>query len=622
MIRAPGRAPTQPRPLSIRTFKGVDETGTRDLSRASEMVNCILDDEGTPEMRTGWEPVFPTSLGAGAILGIHKWRTPSGGTIRIIHHGTKLYTCATLGVQPTEVYSGMSGLRHSTSFELGTKLGIIDGTAFVVFDGTTVVTAESIAYTPTRYINRTPTGSTSNLVEDFNLIQPKWKEFFTTVAGTSTYQLSEGTLDSISSVKLNGVTFTNPTNYTVNLTTGLITLVANPGTGAYTNNLEVVPSKVRSGYADRIKKCTVAAAYGGPNDSKIFLGGNPDYPHVDFWTGFPYATGAYDLTYWPDTYTDRVGGDNDPIVGYAIQYDYMVIIKRNSAFKRTYSIEQDAYGRTVTRFPSVPLNDYAGCVEADSIQMVKNDPWFLSDDGVYAVVGTSVRDQNDVEKRSPLIRINQGDYGVAIMVDDKYYLATGDDEVWVADVERSIKDEDTGKYGPVWYKWTNMPVSYWCSEGTNLLFGSNVEGQVYRMKDKVDDVMPYNDNGVAISPCYWTMVNSTMDRDDMTKLVLSLIITEKPFSQANMGIQYETEEGWFDVSSDTDLSLAFMDYGNINYAAWSYLTTNNPQSFKVRIDNARGIQRFRLRIRSTDEVDVFMGFASIDINFQYLSGVR
>ena len=622
MIRPPSKAPKQPRPLSIRTFKGVDETGTRDLSRASEMVNCILDDEGTPEMRTGWEPVFPTSLGAGAILGIHKWRTPSGGTIRIIHHGTKLYTCATIGAQPILAYTGMSGLRHSTSFEIGTKLGIIDGTAFVVFDGTTIVTAESIAYIPTRYINRTPTGSTSNLVEDFNLLQPKWKEFFTTVAGTNTYQLSEGALDSISSVKLNGVTFTNPTNYSVNLTTGLITLVADPGSGAYTNNLEVILSKVRSGYADRIKKCTVSAVYGGPSDSKIFLGGNPDYPHIDFWTGFPYSTGAYDLTYWPDTYTDRVGGDNDPIVGYAIQYDYMIVFKQNSVFKRTYSIETDAFGRTVTRFPTVPLNDYIGCDEADSIQMVKNEPWFIAHDEIHAIVGTSVRDQNNAEERSTLIKISRGNHEAAILVGDKYYITAANDEVWVADTNRTVKDESSGDYMPVWYKWTNMPVNYWCSEGTALLFGSNTIGQVYRMKDKIDDTFPYNDDGAAISPCYWTMVNSTMDRDDMTKLVLSLIITEKPFNRAAVNIQYETEEGWFDVSSDTDLSLAFMGYDDVDYSEWSYLTTRNPQAFKVRIDNARGIQRFRLRVKSTEEADRFMGFASLDINFQYLSGVR
>ena len=142
------------------------------------------------------------------------------------------------------------------------------------------------------------------------------------------------------------------------------------------------------------------------------------------------------------------------------------------------------------------------------------------------------------------------------------------------------------------------------------------------MKDETIDEKPYNDDGDPISPCYWTMVNSTMDRDDMTKLVLSLVITEKPSSRADMRIQYETEEGWFDVDSGDELKLSFLDFGNIDFSEWTFLGTSNPQSFKIRIDNARGIQRFRLRVKSTDAVDVFMGFASIDINFQYLSGVR
>lgn len=623
MIQAPRRAPAQPRPLSIREFKGVDETGSRDLRRAAEMVNMILDDDGTPQMRPGFEPIFPTSLGSGAILGIHRWHKPDGSVIRIIHHGTKLYKCETPGDQPTEIYSGMSGLRHSTGFELARKLCIIDGTKFVVFDGTTAVDAETIAYVPVRYINRTPAGA-GTIVEDFNLIQPKWKEYFTTVAGTTAYQLSEGTLDSIASVKLNGVTFTNPTNYTVNLTTGLITLVANPGAPAagVTNNLEVIPSKVRAGNADRIKKCTVAAVYGGPSDSRVFLSGNPDYPHFDWWTAIQYETGAYDPTFWPDTNYDRIGGDNDPVVGYSVLHDRMVVVKRNSLYLRNYQLEEDVLGRTVMRFPSVILNNYEGCIEFDSIRLVKNSPWYLGDDGVYSVVGTNVRDQNNIRKVSPLVHIDHGGHGAAIVHEDKYYLAVGDDVVWVADAERLVKDEATGEYVPVWYKWTNMPVNYWCSDDETLLFGSNTIGQVYRMKDPEVDALPYNDDGAAISPCYWTMVFSTMDRDDMTKLVMSLIITEKPYSQANMVIEYETEEGWNSVPLDEDFSLAFMDYGNVDYGSWSYLTTQNPQSFKVRIDNARGVQMFRVRIRSTDEPDVFVGFASIDINFQYLSGVR
>jgi len=617
MIQAPSRAPRQPKPVSIRDFKGVDVTGTRDIRRAAEMVNMVLDDEGTPEMRTGYEPLWETSLGEGPILGIHRWLDIDGSAKRLIHHGTKLYVC-TPDVPPVEVYDGMEGTKPSTSFELATRLCILDGHAFVVYDGALALDGEAVAYIPTRYINRTPLGG-GTLVEDFNLLQPAWRDFFTTVSGTTTYQVSEANLTSIEEVQLNGVV---QTGWTVNLATGVVTLAANPGAppGNGTNNLRITPKKVVAGYPDRIKKCTVSYVYGGPSDSKVFLSGNPDYPHIDWWTGFPYETGAYDPTYWPDTYFDRVGGDNDPIVGYSVQYDYMIVHKRRSNFKRTYEVTEDAFGRTVTRFPTMPLNKAVGCVDSHSIALVNNNPWYLSDDGVYEMVGTSVRDQTNVRKVSTLIGL-RSQVGDAIVHDGRYYLSVADNVVWVADFNRMLQDEATGEFQPVWYKWENIPAEHWCAEDGVLFFGSNVEGMVYRFKDKTEP-LPYNDNGVAISPCYWTMVMSTMDRDDMTKLIMSLIITEKPSSQADMRIEYETEEGWFSVPLDEDFTLAFLDYGNIDYGSWSYLSTQNPQAFKVRIDNARGVQRFRVRIRSSGVVDVFTGFASIDVNFQYLAGVR
>ena len=604
------------KPVSIRTFLGMDQTGTRDIRRSSSMLNCVLNDEGTPEMRCGYEKAFPTDLGAGKILGIHKFLKSDGTYEYLVHHGTKLYKCVTLGVDPTLLYTGLSSTRHSTSFQLATKLSIIDGTNFVVYNGTTVVTAESIAYTPIRYMGRTPSGG-GTVIEDFNLLQPKWTEYISTVAGTTVHQLSEGSLDSIASVKLAGVTLTNPTNYTVVLATGVLTLVTNPGTG--TNNLEVTPSKTRSGYADHIKKCTTAHVYGGPSDSKVFVTGNPDYPHMDWWTGLP-MSGAYDPTYWPDTNYDRIGGDNDPVIGYEVLFDKMVVFKQNSIYQRGYELTTDAYGRTVMRFPATILNAGEGCIEANSIVLVENRPFFLSDTGVYAVEGGTVRDQNNVRKMSTLVDIVPNiSFGHAVDHGDKYYLALDGDIVWVCDYHRAVKDEATGEAVPVWYKWDDMPVSYWLSCDLGLLFGSALSGMVYRMKEK-DDVLPYNDDGAAISPCYWNGIFTTFDRDDMTKLIQMLTITQKPASHATLVVNYSTEEGDFDAEETQ--ALDFMDYNTVDYSRWSYISTQYEQAFTVRVDNARGIQRFQVRLSSTGEVNDYMGFSSIDIIYQYLSGVR
>jgi len=616
MIQPARTSPRQNNPISIREFKGMDITGTRDIRRSPDMLNCILNDEGTPEMRTGYEKAFPTSLGTGKILGIHKYLNPSGNEVKIVHHGTKLYLFDILGFQPAEIYSGMSGLRHSVAFNLATKICIIDGTKFVVYDGTTAVDAETIAYIPTFLIG-TPPGGGGTRNEDMNLIQPRWKQSFSTVAGTTAYTMYGAPLDALESVWIGGVLKTVTTDYTVNLTTGVVTLTANPGAG--TNNLVVQVRKVTSGNADRIKKCTVAQTYGGPSDSKVFVSGNPDYPHIDWWTGLP-LSGAYDPTYWPDTNYDRIGGDNDRIVGYSVQYDRMVVFKEHSIYLRSWEITTDANGRTVTRYPAVPLNSGEGCMEFDSIEMVENNPFFLSDTGVYEVVGSNVRDERNVRKVSTLVDITtDGNHGHAVDHRDRYYLSCGSGIVWVCDYHKQVKDEASGEYVPVWYKWSGVYAAFWCSDEDYLYFGSDTIGMVYRFKDP-SEALPYNDDGAAIPDCHWDMIFSTFERDDLTKLVQKLTITQKPYSHATLVVGYSTEEGDYDAEHEEPLD--FMDYNTVDYSRWSYLSTQYEQAFTTRIDNARGIQRFQARLSSTGEIDDFMGFSSIDIIYQYLSGVR
>ena len=605
MIKPVTRLPRQNTPLSIQNFLGMDVTGTRDVRRSPDMLNCILDDEGTPEMRTGYAKLFETSLGAGPVLGIHRF-----GTVRLIHHGTKLYTYETPGDQPVEAYSGMAASK-SISFTLGSKLCILDGTNFIVFNGTTFVTAESAAYIPTFLISTPPTGGGTRL-EDLNLLQPRFKQKFSTVNSTLTYQIHGAPLDALEQVWLNGAELTLTTNYTINLSTGVLTLVANPGAG--TNNLEVQVRKDAYASPTRITKCTVAEVYGGPNNTRIFVSGNPDYPHIDWWTGLP-LSGAYDPTYWPDTNYDRIGGDIDPIVGYAVQYDKMVVFKRNSVYLRSWELATDEYNRTVMRFPSVPLSMERGAYSARSIQILNNNPFFLSDEGVYEVMGTNVRDERNVFPTSVLTGLKASGAGDSIDYNGKYYLALDNGRVWVCDYNRYVKDESTGRYQPVWYPWSNLSVNCWAEDG-DLLFGS--EGMVYRMMKK-SEPLPYNDDGTAID-AYFTSIFTTFDRDDMTKLVQSLIVSMKPWSRAELRVEYATEEGTSGVVHTERSDL--IDFWSFDFSNFSFMTSRIGRAFKVRIDDARNIQRFQVKLSSSGVVNEFFGFSALDITYQTLSEVR
>lgn len=71
----------------------------------------------------------------------------------------------------------------------------------------------------------------------------------------------------------------------VNRSTGLVTLAAAPANGNGLANVSIAFAKTVSGYADKINKCRFAGLYGGKNDTRVFLSGNPDEPDCDWQSG-------------------------------------------------------------------------------------------------------------------------------------------------------------------------------------------------------------------------------------------------------------------------------------------------------------------------------------------------
>jgi hypothetical protein len=67
------RSTPEPPLLRIEPFKGMNLSVTPtqiDNSQSPDMLNVNIDERGALNKRTGYERVFPTSLGAGAINGL------------------------------------------------------------------------------------------------------------------------------------------------------------------------------------------------------------------------------------------------------------------------------------------------------------------------------------------------------------------------------------------------------------------------------------------------------------------------------------------------------------------------------------------------------------------------
>jgi hypothetical protein len=442
--------------LRLEPFRGIDVSGTStqiDDHQSPDMLNMNIDERGSLNKRTGYERVFPTSLGDGKINGIYEYKKSDGTTEFLIAHTTKLYKQSG-NDQPVQIYSGLADA-NVHFFTMNYKCYILDGVNFLEYSGITV--AAPTPYIPTIQISKSPAGGgTAN--EDFNLIGNKFKDSFSGDGTATLYQLSLTGLDSTTVTAVVGTsTITEGSGLTVDRTNGKVTFTTAPVQG--TNNVIITAGKTVSGAPEKVKNCTFSVAFGGSNDTRMFLSGNPNMPEYAF------RSGLYDPTYFPENgfykYPERVKG-------FSKQYDYLVVHREGGIHQITYSMSDSG----AVSFPSKPINDEVGTIATQSIQIIENNPVLLSKDGVYMLTATNVRDERNVTHISltvdqRLLLESSLKDAVSIDYDKKYWLALNGN-VYVLDYAQKT---DITPYGK-WYLYDNIPASYFLEMGGSLYFGS------------------------------------------------------------------------------------------------------------------------------------------------------
>lgn len=603
MITAPSRRRTQPpAPLKIETFKGIDLRNTIDLSYSQDAPNMILDDEYKPEKRTGYKRIFSGSV-TGGVTGVFTYRKIGGQLIKLFTADTKLYSWNVEGVDPTVVYNGLSGLKTRT-FVMNDKLYIMDGNKIRQYDGTTIADITTIAYKPILTQGRTASGGGDPL-EQWNLIGSGFREKFSVVATDRAYPLSVTNLDEIAvTATINGVAKTENVDFTVNRTTGVVTFNEPPPLG--TNNVEITAYKTMSGYANQILKCKYAILFGGANDTKVFLWGNPDYPNRIYRSGTsaepPLASNPL---YFPENYYQDIGSSAEKIMNCAKQYDTLVVDKESSIWSMGYD-----YNNGEPIFTVKPINDSVGLFSPDTLQVINNNPTGLTRNGVYMLTGGSVRDERNVQHISAPVDkllLAEANLDQAVAIDyDKKYIISVNSNAYVYDYAKDA-----------WYIWNNIPASCFCEVNGRLHFGDRSQGLVYRWLKK-DEQYAYVDDINTIT-AYWTMIFTSFGYDNWYKIVPRLHYTLKPGSKTSCQVSYNTES-----RSSGVVSTSFMnqfDFNNTDFTNYTFVTNNNPQPETVTISDARKVIYFQSKFMN-NKYDESFGIASIDIEWDLQSEVK
>jgi hypothetical protein len=587
--------------LRLEPFRGMDVSGTQiDNHHSADMLNMNIDDKGALNKRVGYSRLFPTSLGTGKINGMYEFTKSNGSTVFLIAWGTSLYTQVG-NAQPVSIYTGLQNQKVNF-FVMNGKCYIMDGVNFIVYDGTTVSTVTP--YIPTIQISKIPAGGGS-ANEDFNLLGNKFKDSFSGDGTATVFQLSLNGLDATTVTALVGTTtITEGTGLTVDRTNGKITFTTAPVSG--TNNVIITAGKTVSGYPERVKNCSLSIGFGGSNDSRIFITGNPNLSE------YVYKSGLYDPSYWPENGFYKFV---EKVMGFSKQYDYLIIERLNGKHLISFQITDTG----VVSFPSKPINDKVGTISSGSIQIIENNPVSLSQDGVYMITASNVRDERNVTHISQtidrkLLLENSLSNAVSVDFDKKYWLAVNDN-VYILDYTQKTPVNPIGE----WFVYDNIPASCFLEMGGFLYFGSSTDGLVYKFKKEYDG-NAYNDDGAIIN-AYWRSKPLTFGADEMHKYIDSLYFTFKPSSQTSADLYYTSDKKEnVLINANKPIQFNLFDFGNLDFANFTFYFSNFPKEVRTKV-KAKQITHFQLMVQN-NKLNESLTILALGIEHRFQSKIR
>ncbi len=337
--------------------------------------------------------------------------------------------------------------------------------------------------------------------------------------------------------------------------------------------------------------CKVFGIFGGKNDTRVFLSGNPDFPGYDF------ASGLYDASYFPEAGYTIVGSDRSEIVGYHKISGYQVILKDGKNYDSTQYLR--AFHLSADGETSFTVQQGAQGVAACGISTFKtcrDRMLFAGTDGVYEIRGTDVEAQTNLQYLSDSVRVRMAkealSQAVCAVLDNRYYLAVGT-QMYILDLQNNLQ----------WYYYTDLPqIRCLYTEGDNLFFGA-ADGCVYRFMSSGEADAYYDNVGIGGNKnearairAFWDIPVTTLGSGLYTKRIEDLCVYLAPQPKSSLSVYYTTDrikEAFRHGESASRLDFSDWDFAKFSFVAGDYPICINTRAkakrvrvFGARIENA------------------------------------
>ncbi|MBN8200477.1 hypothetical protein [Bacillus sp. NTK034] len=492
-------------------------------------------------------------------------------------------------VRPVEIYGNVANSQVSF-FMMNDKAYLMDGEHYLTYDGETF--SEVTPYVPKISISKDPAGG-GVAYEDFNLLGKGFQDSFSADGVATEFVLTLKELDDTPlTAGVNGTPMNEGNGFTVDRVNGKVTFNAAPEKG--TNNVIITAYKTFAGFAERIKKCRFHVIYGGSNDTRVFVSGNPDMPE------YVWASDLYNPAYFPE---NRFYKFPDKVMGFSKQYDYLVIERANGKHQVSFELNNGE-----ASFPSKPINDQVGTIAPNSIQIIENNPVSLSKNGVYMLTASNVRDERNVSRLSEaveakLLKEPNLDKAISFEYDKKYWLAVNENVY--------LFDYAIGE----WFLYNNIPATCFFEMDGYLYFGTK-DGLIQRFYQDTE-INAYHDDGKPIS-AYWKSKHFTFGADEQRKLVEKVYYALKPATRTSTDLYYVTNKKESGLVKSNRMDL--MDFRDLDFNNFSFLTSIFPQESAVKI-KAKKVTHFQLILKN-EKPDEALGILSCGVKYKYQSYVK
>lgn len=659
MPKAMMRGGSNTKRIAIERYRGVDfsqNPGEVDISRSPDALNMIADQGGRPVKRMGYEMIAKTP-GKKRINGIHRLVQKTGETL-LLHAGETLYVFDpdakaakvldfsdidfnnfTFNDDPfdpttregmTPLYEGMADGR-SQAFQMEGKLWIVDGKKLLCYDGSTVRAAEDMAYVPTTCIGAPPQGGGKKF-EDRNLLSDlAINSFFVSEDNKYQTEFQLDTKDYTRVLKVERLTasgtweehkFIHSTWEQRRL--GTLTLFSAPGASPISgeDNVRITFEKKIKDGKEKINRCKVGILWGIGGNNRIFLTGNSEFVNLDF--GSEISTPERPApTYFPENGYATVGQDNSRVMGYLRMGETLAVLKEGNDQDATAYIRsgvlKEVDGTLEVMFSLKEGIAGVGAISPYCMNELRDDPLYLSQNGVFALSSNAVTSERCAQPRSETINkmlcMEENLHeAVAVEFEGYWYLCVNG-HVYVADSsQRTYRGKTGDQYQYEWYFFDNIPARVFFKHKGKLWFGTE-RGEIFRFYTKRHS-LSYNDNGAPIR-AYWTTPELQFDSYSVYKTIRRIYSKLTPYARSSVRVWLK-EDGGFKLVDEKNVDV--FDFGDINFNRFTFNLNRDVGVIATKVKSKR-IVTTQIRLENKRHNEAF-GITSITVYYDAKNKVK